>query len=166
MLEVYLPVVYRFAFCLLNDHHAAEDVAQDVMLRAWRGRRHLRKAESGKTWLLRITSNRCRDLIRRRRHAVDRAVSAADDLPASQPSPLADAIQQEQVEVIRAGMLQLPARQREVLFLRSLEGLRYQEIAEVTGMSLGHVKIALSRARGELKRLLGKTGVIGDEHGD
>ena len=86
-LEPHLPHVYRFALRLAGDPHLAEDLTQETYLRAWRGRRQLRSAQSARVWLFRISVNLWRDQLRRGQSrpvvvsAVDDAVDPSLRLP-------------------------------------------------------------------------------------
>ncbi len=153
LLEQYVPGVYRFSLRLTRgDTHAAEEVTQETMLRAWRHRRRLGDARTARPWLFKITLNVWRDHLRRlktRREgqlklAVRGAAAPADE----------SAMQREQL----AGALQaldgLPSRQRQVLYLSACEGLTIAQIGGVLGVSPGAVKASLSLARRRVRTIL------------
>src|SRR5712692_4928022 len=79
LLEEYVPRVYRFALRLTNDPHAAEDLTQETLLRAWRRRGLLRDPRAARVWLFRITANLWRDQLRRDRCRVARAGPLPED---------------------------------------------------------------------------------------
>src|SRR5712692_6946834 len=87
LLEEYVPRVYRFALRLTNNPHAAEDLTQETMLRAWRGRWLLRNPQTFRVWLFRITANLWRDQLRRGRLTVARAEQLPLDHAAKIPTP-------------------------------------------------------------------------------
>lgn len=139
---------------MLGDVHAAEDVAQETMLRAWRHRRRLRDPRAGRAWLLRITANLCRDHLRRSRHAVSRAGPVPDEQPGPGASALRHTEVKDDLQQVREMMNQLPRRCRDVLYLRVFEELSHDEIAAVLGATPGSVKVSLSRARQKMRDML------------
>ncbi|MCA9266522.1 MAG: RNA polymerase sigma factor [Planctomycetales bacterium] len=156
LIEQHLTDVYRFAVYLVRDVHAAQDIAQETMLRAWRHRRQLRQAKSGKAWLLRITANLCRDYVRRSRHPVGQASSWHDAPDPRDAEPWQRLATTEAWEQLAQLVRSLPERERTVLYLSAFEELTHNEIAEVTETSTGAVKVALSRARQTVRAQLQK----------
>lgn len=144
-----------------NPEDAAE-AAQEAFFAAWQGLQNFRGESSFSTWLYRMASNACVDLLRRegRRQA---AVSLDDgelnlDIPASIPSPQEEAERRELGEQIEEGLRALPPEYRAVLVLRELHQLRYEEIAGALGLDIGTVKSRISRGRKRLRRFLLESG--------
>lgn len=142
-----------------NPEDAAE-AAQEAFLAAWQGLKNFRGESSFSTWLYRLASNACVDLLRRegRRQS---AVSLDDgevDIPGSVPSPQDEAERRELGEQIEAGLRALPPEYREVLVLREVQQLRYDEIAGALGLDLGTVKSRISRGRKRLRGFLLASG--------
>jgi len=144
-----------------NPEDAAE-AAQEAFLAAWQGLKNFRGESSFSTWLYRLASNACVDLLRRegRRQA---AVSLDDedvnlDIPASIPSPQEEAERRELGEQIEAGLRALSPEYRVVLVLREVHQLRYEEIAGALGLDLGTVKSRISRGRKRLRAFLLERG--------
>jgi len=144
-----------------NPEDAAE-AAQEAFLAAWQGLKNFRGESSFSTWLYRLASNACVDLLRRegRRQA---AVSLDDedvnlDIPTSIPSPQEEAERRELGEQIEAGLRALPPEYRAVLVLREVHQLRYEEIAGSLGLDLGTVKSRISRGRKRLRAFLLERG--------
>ena len=154
---LYQSLAYNVAYRILNDPDAAADATQDAFLKAYRAMSKFRGG-SFKSWLLRIVTNTCYDQLRRKQR---RPASSLDDLPvdadhspylrdpASQPDEYAE--RQELNRAIQAGIGTLPVEQRIVVVLSDVQGMRYQEIVEITGLSLGTVKSRLSRGRAKLR---------------
>jgi RNA polymerase sigma-70 factor (ECF subfamily) len=135
----------------------AEDVAQDALLRAFHGLSTFRGDTAFRAWLLRITHNTALNAIARRRpEPVEEVPEAAGRLvsgPAERPP--AEALEErERRERLESKLLLLSPAHRAVLVLRDLEGLSYDEIAQVTESPLGSVKGRLHRARDELIEIL------------
>ena len=155
-LEEWAPRVYRFALRLCDDPHAAEDLTQETLLRAWRYRTRLREPRAGAVWLLRITANLWRDRLRRGRCRVDRAVPLQDDAPSRTPGPEQLASKREELRRALDALGELPPRQREVLYLSACEGLSTAEIGEILGIESDAVKASLWLARKNLRERLGE----------
>ena len=142
-----------------NPEDAAE-AAQEAFLAAWQGLKHFRGESSFSTWLYRLASNTCVDLLRREGRRQN-TVSLDDkelDIPGSIPSPQDEAERRELGEQIEAGLQALPPEYREVLVLREVQQLRYDEIAGVLGLDLGTVKSRISRGRKRLRTFLLASG--------
>jgi RNA polymerase sigma factor (sigma-70 family) len=160
-------MVYNLAYRILGDQAAAADATQDAFISAFKGIGKFRGG-SFKSWLMRIVTNACYDQLR---HKQRRPTASLDALLVSDPAPIRPltdpgespeeyTLRQELSRVIQAGMGTLPPEQRVALILSDVQGLSYQEIAEVTGVSLGTVKSRLSRARGKLRDFLLEKGEL------
>jgi len=159
----HLAAAYNLARWLLRDDHAAEDVVQEAYLRALRYFASFRGQDSdaARPWLLGIVRNACFAWLRDNRGAgepleYDEALDTgdgADDGRAS-PSPEQWLLLRQQKDRVNAAIGSLPAAYREVLILRELEELSYDEIARIAGVPIGTVMSRLSRARASLRAAL------------
>jgi RNA polymerase sigma-70 factor, ECF subfamily len=158
----YQHQVYNLACRIMGDSASASDATQEAFISAWR---HIGGFRGGsyKSWLLRIVTNACYDELRRVRRRPSSSLESLyvedptpdADLPPSQlESPEAFTQRRELNRAIQAGIVKLPPDQRSVLVLSDVQGMSYEEIAEVTGVNLGTVKSRLSRARARLRDLL------------
>ena len=143
-----------------NPEDAAE-AAQEAFFAVWQGLKDFRGESSFSTWLYRLASNACVDLLRR--EGRQRAVSLDDgelklDAPAPIPTPQEEAERRELRERIEEGLQALPPEYRAVLVLREIHQLRYEEIAGALGLDMGTVKSRISRGRKRLRRFLLKSG--------
>lgn len=154
LLEEYVPRVYRFALRLTRDAHAAEDLTQETLLRAWRRRELLRDPRAARVWLFRITANLWRDQLRRGQSLVARAAPLAEDPASAALTPDGQMEKQEDVCRALAALDALPPRQREVLYLSACEGLTTEEIAGVLGIRVEAVKANVCLARKKLRHQL------------
>jgi RNA polymerase sigma-70 factor (ECF subfamily) len=170
----YQDRVYGLALRLTRSAEDAEDVAQEAFLKAYRALPSFDGRSAFYTWLFRITFNTAQSKLRSlgRRHRHESAMSAGhgagrgeDDPPdadPADPSPGPD----EQIErkdsaaSVLAALDSLDADSRVAVVLRDVEGLSYDEIAQVTGSTRAAVKSRLHRARAELARSL--RGVLGN----
>lgn len=156
LVERYREVTVRVCSRIVGAEDA-EDVAQDAFLRAFGRLAKLRDDEGFRPWLLRIAHNASLDHLRRRRGEPSRESLDAEhaDAVETHDRPPARLIEDaERRERLGTKLALLRDEHRVVLVLRDLEGLPYDEIAEVTGMPLGSVKGRLHRARAELVDLL------------
>jgi len=157
----YQSMAYNLAYRILGNRDAAADATQDAFLSAFKAIGKFRGG-SFKAWLLRIVTNACYDQLRfkQRRPAVSLdALLVLESAPVQSltdpgESPEEYAVRQELNKAIQVGIGTLPSEQRIALVLSDVQGLSYQEIAEVTGASLGTVKSRLSRARSKLRDFL------------
>jgi RNA polymerase sigma-70 factor (ECF subfamily) len=150
-LEEHLGTVYRYALRLTGGTHAAEDLAQETMFRAWRSRDNLRDSRLARVWLLTIATNLWTDQLRK---ATFRPHALANEIPCPKRSPWSVTDEKENIRRALAVMDELPPRQRQVLYLISCEGFSHSEVSEVLGIGLSAVKANLSLARKEMRRRL------------
>ena len=153
-LEELVPHVWRFALQLTQDAHQADDLTQETMLRAWRHRRRLRDTRSAQPWLFNIAANLWRDEKRRERGNPKQVALVAEDQPVTSPTPDQQLVARENVKRALHAMEDLPARQREILYLYSCAGLSLAEIAGVLSISSDSVKASLSLARKKMRQNL------------
>ena len=141
--------LWQVAWYILEDAAEAEDAVQELFLRLWRGRDALDGIRSPKGYAIRVLRNLCLDRIRQ-----SRKMLPAEDLPeTAQPARQDDAVdERERLAKVLDAIKSLPERQREVLTLRTLEGLSYEEIARRTGTNYLTLRVLLSQARNKLKR--------------
>jgi RNA polymerase sigma-70 factor (ECF subfamily) len=159
----HLASAYNLARWLLKDDHAAEDVVQDAFLRALRyfGSFRGQDSDAARPWLLGIVRNACYAWLQDNRGAratvaFDDEIAAdetADERPAAMPPEQLVALRQQR-ERVNQGIASLPPAQREVLILREMEELSYDEIARIAGLPIGTVMSRLSRARALLRAAL------------
>ena len=163
LVTYYHAGVYNLVYGILSDSADAADVTQEVFLRAFRGIRGFRQGSSLKTWLYRISVRQA--LNHRRwcwRHhrqqisidAEEEGKNPALDLRDSEASPLEQCETHEMQATVRRALAQIPDAFRSAVILRDLEGLSYEEVAEVLEVSVGTVKSRILRGRRLLKEIL------------
>ena len=134
--------LFRAALAILGDAHEAEDAVQETFLRYLEKHPEFKDADHERAWLLKVTANRCKSILRaRRRHP---SVELLDVYPAPDPGG------RELVEAI----LSLPPNQRAAVHLHYYEGYTSEEIGAILGQRPGTVRSHLSRARDSLRRYL------------
>jgi RNA polymerase sigma-70 factor (ECF subfamily) len=168
IVERYQSHVFNLSARILGDRAAAEDVAQETFISAFRATDGFRGG-SLRGWLLRIASNRSYDSIRstkrRSENSLDESLENPSFQPASKdPSPEQMALRGELRDEIQAAVLSLPPDQRAVVVMIDVQGLSYDEASEATGASLGTVKSRLSRARAAVRGyLLDRSELLPDQ---
>lgn len=154
--EVVLPhldAAYRLARWLVRNDHDAEDLVQEAALRALRYFGTF-SGGSARAWFLRIVRNTCYGWLARSPKTDADVFDEERHTDRYSPSPEALLLQTDTAELIDAALRDLPGRFRELLVLRELEGLTYQELADVLGVPIGTVMSGLSRARRGLRRAI------------
>jgi RNA polymerase sigma factor (sigma-70 family) len=163
---LYQSRTYNLAYRILNDPDAAADATQEAFVSAFKAMRKFRGG-SFKAWILRIVTNACYDQLRSKKR---RPADSLDDLPVEQdhvsylrdPAERPDEYVQRQElnRLLQAGIQSLPEDQRLILVLSDVQGMNYQEVAEIAGVALGTVKSRLSRGRAKLRDYLIEHGEL------
>ncbi|MEM8530404.1 MAG: sigma-70 family RNA polymerase sigma factor [Chloroflexota bacterium] len=162
LVRMYETRVYTLCYRMLGDGDSAADAAQDAFISAFRNIKRFRGG-SFRSWILRIATNTCYDVLRARKRRPTTSLDIDEDeenvgspLQIADPSESPDdtAMRHELASAIQGSLEKLPEEQRVVLVLSDIQGLAYEEIAEVTETNLGTVKSRLSRARARLRSIL------------
>ena len=171
--------IFGLSHNLLRNAADAEEIAQDTFIRAHRGLATFRGDSSLATWLYRIALNLSRNrywyFFRRRRQdsvSLERPFSEetegtfSDLIASDSHSPVQETVTQEFTELIATCMEKLDARHREILTMRNILNLPYDEIARALGINVGTVKSRIARARENLRKLLAELAPeFGEESG-
>jgi len=152
----YREQVYNLAVYSIGDSLHAQDVLQTVFLKVFRGLPTFRFQSSLATWIHRITHNECQDHHRRRRavYVPLEAILGSPDEIDTQPLSDHQNTLRERGAIVQQAVMQLPLKMREVIVLRYVEGLSYEEIGRVLRCASGTVASRLSRALTELEERL------------
>lgn len=162
LVRLYEGRVYNLCYRMLGDADSAADAGQDAFLSAFRNMRRFRGG-SFRSWMLRIATNTCYDVLRARKRRPTTSLNADpqhdEDPPALQiadegETPDEFAQRRELAAAIQDALGMLPEDQRVVVVLSDVEGMSYDEIAQITGTNLGTVKSRLSRGRARMRDLL------------
>jgi RNA polymerase sigma factor (sigma-70 family) len=160
MMLPHLDAAHNLAKWLLRSEQDAQDVVQEAFLRAFKSFGGFR-GSNGRPWLMRIVRNTSYTLLKKNR-AVDLTTPFDEKIHAADHESMSPATmlqRSEDAELVREAMDKLPVEFREILVLRHLEGLSYNEIADIAQIPPGTVMSRLARARGELKeRLVARIG--------
>ncbi|MEI6101900.1 MAG: sigma-70 family RNA polymerase sigma factor [Eubacteriales bacterium] len=151
LMEAHQGKIYALCFRYMQNTHDASDAAQEAILKIYLHISKFRFASAFSTWAYRIAVNACLDMLRRRRDTVP-----LEDYghTSGYANPDADVLYAE----FKAGLLKavasLPPNFKNMIILKDMEHKKYEEIAEILGISVGTVKSRLARAREKLKKLL------------
>lgn len=152
-----LPVknkLYRFALRFLENDEDARDVVQEILLRLWSKKERLHEYKSIEAFAMTMTRNYCLDRLRSPASKMEMLdeVNEMKDLK----TPYRDAELSDSMRFVRMAMEALPEQQKTVIHLRDVEGCDFDEIAEITGLSLNNIRVSLSRARKKIRDTLVK----------
>lgn len=146
VIDVYGNMLYRTAYILLGNIHDVQDVLQEVMIRYMEKAPLFKDAEHEKAWLLKVTSNLCKDYLRfNRRHTYVNLEQLENVCPAPKQRELLTEI------------LSLPAKWKTILLLHYVEGYKISEISGITNLSENAVKKRLQRGKDALRQKLNES---------
>lgn len=161
----YQNKIISYAARMLNDRDEAEDVTQEVFIKAYRSLESFRGASSFSTWLYRIATNLCIDRVRQRQRRPQQAYSLDEpldkdeerggrELPDTSSEPSGQVEREELRRQVRQTVAEMPEKLRSVLVMCDIQGMPYESIAEVLKCPIGTVKSRLFHARADLARRL------------
>ena len=160
--------VYNLALKMTGNENDALDIAQEAFLRAYTGLKGFRGDSRFSVWLYRLVYNLCVDFTRKKQRTPVTPLTYTDDdgeladieVPDTRYEPESVAEKRELREAVTRGIDALPPRHKEILVMREVTGLSYEDIASALQISEGTVKSRLSRARQNLAGLLAQYGTF------
>lgn len=148
-----LPIsnkLLRFASNFLKDDTEAKDIVQDIFLKLWQKRDSLNKIENIEAFAMRMTRNRCLDVIRSRK-----VVPINEEIERTLKERTIDVHSKielsESTEIIKNLINKLPDLQRKVMFMRDIEQYSFEEISEISHLQINAIRVNLSRARKKVR---------------
>lgn len=154
IVQRYQTPVYNLAYRMLGNPTEAEDAAQETFLRAFAQFKRYRPEQKFATWLLSIAAHYCIDRLRRRKFqwlSLDEE-NAAEVFPTSAPGPEEITLSHEREKEVQQLLQKLAPASRAIVILKYWNDLSVEEIAQLTGDSVGSVKVKLFRARQAMAR--------------
>ena len=172
LVRAHEKTVYNLALRMTGNPQDAEDMAQEAFLKAYRSLPDFRGESKFSVWLYRIVSNVCLDHLRKQSRRPASSLTVEDgegeqqqlDVPDESASPERLLEQKLTREAVQKGLARLPAEQRQILLLREIRGMSYEEIGETLGLEAGTVKSRIFRARKHLCAWLLEDGNIPDAY--
>jgi RNA polymerase sigma factor (sigma-70 family) len=170
--QAYQRQVYNVCYRTLGDPEDAADATQDALFSAFRAIKSFAGPTPGlRSWVLRIAINSCYDQLRRRQRRPtesldvradvhEDSLSPGERLPDARPGPEEQTLGSETARHIQEAIDRLPPDQRLTVVLCDVQGLSYDEAAQIMSCELGTVKSRLSRARAQLRMLLIEKGEL------
>ena len=156
VVDIHGPRLYLLAMSMLGNREDAQDVVQETFVGAFRGLRGFQGRSTVKTWLTRILMNNVANLRRSRRLRKTLPLGEAEEQLGEALAELATETGRADVRMdIAAVLSRLPQEHREVIVLREIQSMTYDEIAAALGVPRGTVESRLFRARQKLKEILG-----------
>ena len=166
----YEKSVYAIALRMTNNAEDAADMTQETFIKAYNSLQAFRGDSKFSVWLFRIATNVCLDFLRSRNRKQTVSLSVEDDEGEEAQLDIADESQSPELllergltrDAVRRGLEALPPDYRQILLLREIQGLSYEEIAEALRLEVGTVKSRIFRARKKLCNFLIQDGNIPD----
>lgn len=144
--------IYSYCRHMLGDEDTASDLTQDVMLKIWDTRSSLNDIQNYKAFALCMARNLCLDLYKKKKPVYD------DEVVMDNGGYDIDMLQQienrDMAEAVRRIIDTLPDNQKEVILLREIEEMEFEEISKITGLGMNNVRVLLSRARTKVRSIL------------
>ena len=164
LLEMYMPVVFRFCYGLLKDATMAEDITQEVFVKLWKNLKKYKSEKNFKAWLFAIARNTAIDRLRKRKNInfsefedQDGENSLLDSIADTAPWPDELVAKAENLRVVEELINKLPAIYREVIILRYKDQFTFEEIGKIIKRPENTVKSQHKRALAIFKKLLDAT---------
>jgi RNA polymerase sigma-70 factor (ECF subfamily) len=158
--------LFNLVYWFLGDYQEANDCAQEIFIKVFKSLKKFRFEAAFSTWLYRIATNTCKNRLkssayRWKKKTVSlenpegsKSANPSFELEDNSPSPVNELEKKERLMLIKKTINALPEEQNRVIVLRDIQGLSYEEIADITGLNLGTVKSRLARGRLELRNKL------------
>lgn len=160
LVKRYKDPLMNFVFRFVGDRDACTDIVQDTMIKFYLNKDSYREFAKFSTWIYTIAGNLAKNELKRRKRRNLFSIDNSDDERSIQIedksflAPDRSADSEIKNEMIQRALLKVKPVYREVVILRDIQGLSYEEIAEITALSIGTVKSRINRGRTQLQKLL------------
>ena len=160
LVKRYKDPLMNFVYRFVGDRDICTDVVQDTMIKFYLNKDSYRSFAKFSTWIYTIAGNLAKNELKRRRRRIIFSIDNSDDERSPQiedkmfiaPDKAADG--EIRNEIIQKALLKVKPVYREVVILRDIQDLSYEEISEITGLAIGTVKSRINRGRAQLQKLL------------
>ena len=144
LLKKYVPTVYNTAYSIIGNNNDIDDIVQEVFIKVYNSIADFKQKSSFKTWLYRITVNKCYDMLRKNK--------IRKTVPIEETLLLKNSDKADSSDKAQELLNMLLPKDRAIITLKELEGFTYKEISKTLKCSVASVKVRLFRARRELIR--------------
>ena len=166
LVTAYESKIYNLSLRYLGNREDAMDASQEVFLRVFRFLPGFQEESGFSTWIYRIAVNVCKDALVQRAKRAEQPLEYQNEdeesrileIPDERYRPEELVEQSELKGLLADAILTLPEQQRQMIIMRDVQGLRYEEIGEILSLELGTVKSRISRAREKLRKKLLQNG--------
>jgi RNA polymerase sigma-70 factor, ECF subfamily len=167
IIKNYQNKVYRYVYSKVFNYDEALDITQEIFMMTMEALKSFRKESKFSTWLFSIMVNYCKNYkkktsrysyvaLRRTQGSEEFELSIPDD----RQNPEQDVIDNDSLRIIKEELFKLPDDYKDILVLRDIEGLSYNEVVRILGINLSNVKVRIHRGRELLKKRLNERGLI------
>lgn len=165
LIEEYQILAFNIAYKMTSNKEDASDMTQEALIKVFKSIKSFRFDSSFSTWLYRIVTNSCIDMMRKnskiKTYSLDKPIEGDEgtyqrELPDNKDLPDEILEKREKREAVHRAIGKLPDKYRIMIVLRDIQDFSYEEISEVTELPIGTVKSRISRARNTLKEILSK----------
>jgi len=167
IIEKYQNMVFRYTYSKCNNQDEALDITQDIFIMVMEALHSFRRESKFSTWLYSIMVNYCKNYRKKQNRVslVSINVTRGEDeydlqLPDERQNPEEHIIMEDSLDIVQEEIGNLPDDYRDILILRDIEGLSYNEISEILKIKLSNVKVRIHRGRELLKNRLYARGLI------
>ncbi len=163
LVHQYERLVYSIAYRMLNNHSDAQDITQEVFVKVYQKLDMYKPSHSFTAWISTISSNTSIDYIRKHKKqtvlSLDKEIEFEDssvslNIESKDLSPEQELLQKEKTQLLQKAISLLDEDSRELIVLRDINGLSYNEIADMFDLKLGTVKSKISRSRLKLQKII------------
>lgn len=160
LVKRYKDPLMNFVYRFVGDRDVCTDVVQETMIKFYLNKDSYRSFAKFSTWIYTIAANLAKNELKRRKRRVMFSIDNSDDEKSPQIedkmflSPERSADSEIRNEIIQKALLKVKPVYREVVILRDIQDLSYEEISEITGLAIGTVKSRINRGRIQLQKLL------------
>lgn len=167
IIEKYQDMVFRYVYSKFNNYDEALDITQEIFIMAMEALKSFRGESKFSTWLYSIMVNYCKNYRKKknRYNIVSMSATKGDDeydlqLPDEREKPEEDIILSDSLRIMKEEINKLPDDYKDIVILRDIEGLSYNDISDLLGIKLSNVKVRIHRGRELLKNRLFARGLI------
>ncbi len=167
IVEKYQNMVFRYVYSQFNNYDEALDLTQDIFIMVLEALGGFRRESKFSTWLYSIMVNYCKNYRKKNSRYISVPLNIVKNdsefdlqLPDERENPENDVVMNDSLNIVKDEIQKLPPDYKEILILRDIDGLSYNEISEILNIKLSNVKVRIHRGREILKNRLHNRGLI------